>query len=740
MSTAKKDSGINISVITFLKSIGNQFKRGDRKLTGSASSRPRHTSSRRRLFVPIVASAALLIGIVSPLPSAFAASPTIQAIPGVTIPVTGATPVSTITSTAEYSGTVAWSGTPLTFVAGVVYTATITLTCITCTDLNVSADFYSVAGATATNSLNSGVVTAVFAATASTITYAAGGGLGTAPTQVDTAPGNTFTLAAANSFTRLGYTFSKWNDGNSSYDAGTLYTMPSANVILTAVWTADTNNITYNNEGATTAESGGSTTYTTGAAVATLPTTAPLKTGYTFAGWFAAATGGTALTDGTYTPSTPFGAITLYAQWTALPMHTVTFNSNGGAGSMTPQVANVAIALTQNAFTYSSSYYFSGWNTSAVGSGTAYSNGATYPFTADVTLYAQWSLTQAAIDAVAAARAAAAKAATDKAAADAAAQAAADKAAADAAAKAASDKAAADAAAKAAADKAAADAAAKAVAGAKAAADARAAAIAAQAASDAASAQAKAEADAKAAAEQRSADLAAAASEARAKAAADEARAIAAAKKAPRNAKAQIAAKNAASSSTLAKASAARAAAKDVAALNSKSASDKKAVTAAISAAKAAADTAALAQAAAKASPKDAQAAADAKTASDNAAIAQAAADAAIAQALADSKAVAKAKAALAKADALAGKGTVAISKKAAGVTPVAINLASKYSGRTATIELGELVKGKWSYRVIGTVTLNKAGNANFKSRANLPKGSVISIKLGTVAIDSYAV
>ena len=128
--------------------------------------------------------------------------------------------------------------------------------------------------------------------------------------------------------------------------------------------------------------------------IANVPTALTLNTftraGYSFSGWNTAANGtGTAYADGaTYS----FAAdITLYAQWTALPNHTVTFNSNGGTGTMSNQVANVPTALTLNTFTRAG-YSFSGWNTAANGSGTAYANGATYSFTADVTLYAQWTI------------------------------------------------------------------------------------------------------------------------------------------------------------------------------------------------------------------------------------------------------------------------------------------------------------------------------------------------------------
>jgi hypothetical protein len=46
--------------------------------------------------------------------------------------------------------------------------------------------------------------------------------------------------------------------------------------------------------------------------------------------------------------------------------------------------------LTDNSFVYEG-YSFSDWNTAANGSGTSYLNGATFDFTASITLYAQWA-------------------------------------------------------------------------------------------------------------------------------------------------------------------------------------------------------------------------------------------------------------------------------------------------------------------------------------------------------------
>ena len=50
--------------------------------------------------------------------------------------------------------------------------------------------------------------------------------------------------------------------------------------------------------------------------------------------------------------------------------------------------------MSANAFTRSG-YTFTGWNTVADGSGTAYTDSESYPFTSGATLYAQWTSTLA---------------------------------------------------------------------------------------------------------------------------------------------------------------------------------------------------------------------------------------------------------------------------------------------------------------------------------------------------------
>ncbi|MGH7174954.1 MAG: InlB B-repeat-containing protein, partial [Minisyncoccia bacterium] len=75
-----------------------------------------------------------------------------------------------------------------------------------------------------------------------------------------------------------------------------------------------------------------------------------------------------------------------------------TFNSNfpyvtGGSGSMSVEYfqSGVSKTLTSNAFA-DTGYTFTGWNTAANGSGTAYTNSQSITIYAGVTLYAQWTI------------------------------------------------------------------------------------------------------------------------------------------------------------------------------------------------------------------------------------------------------------------------------------------------------------------------------------------------------------
>ena len=78
----------------------------------------------------------------------------------------------------------------------------------------------------------------------------------------------------------------------------------------------------------------------------------------------------------------------------ALVPATITFDSNGGSGSVDVINTYVGVANTipSNSLTRTG-YTFNGWNTASDGSGTTYATGSTITPTGNVTLYAQWQTT-----------------------------------------------------------------------------------------------------------------------------------------------------------------------------------------------------------------------------------------------------------------------------------------------------------------------------------------------------------
>lgn len=96
---------------------------------------------------------------------------TATTIVGVTPPVMGETPVSSLPATAEYTATIAWNPTSSPFAAATAYTATITLTAKTGYTLTgITVNQFKIAGATAVvNQANSATITATFPITGNTL-------------------------------------------------------------------------------------------------------------------------------------------------------------------------------------------------------------------------------------------------------------------------------------------------------------------------------------------------------------------------------------------------------------------------------------------------------------------------------------------------------------------------------------------------------------------------------------------
>ena len=140
--------------------------------------------------------------------------------------------------------------------------------------------------------------------------------------------------------------------------------------------------VTYDANGGQNSQSVGYATSVSSAV--TLPT--PTLSGYAFAGWYTAASGG-AKVGGAGDSYTPASNITLYAQWAKLGS-VVTYNANGGScGTASEKYTGTALTLPTPT---RDGYWFIGWYDAAEGGNKIGDADASYNPTGDITLYAQW--------------------------------------------------------------------------------------------------------------------------------------------------------------------------------------------------------------------------------------------------------------------------------------------------------------------------------------------------------------
>ncbi len=119
------------------------------------------------------------------------------------------------------------------------------------------------------------------------------------------------------------------------------------------------------------------------------------RTGYLFDKWNTEADGSGTNYQNSQAMSGINQNLKLYAQWNPIT-YTVSYNANGGVGTMSSQsfVYDVSKALNTNTFT-KEGYRFASWNTKADGSGKVYANEAvvsnlTSVNLKNIVLYAQW--------------------------------------------------------------------------------------------------------------------------------------------------------------------------------------------------------------------------------------------------------------------------------------------------------------------------------------------------------------
>jgi hypothetical protein len=203
--------------------------------------------------------------------------------------------------------------------------------------------------------------------------------------------GSSTMLPSGSGLSNPGYSFTDWNTvaigSGTDYQAGAAYVF-SANQTLYAQWSPDTYMVSYSYDGGVATI--GAANYVVGTTALVLPTST--LSGSTFDGWFTARTGGTLIGVGgsTYVPTE---SIQVFAQWTSVAIDVLTFDSNGGTGSLAPYSGEngSSTALPTIDGVTNLGFAFSGWNTQADGGGTQYSEGENLTLSGSETLYAQWT-------------------------------------------------------------------------------------------------------------------------------------------------------------------------------------------------------------------------------------------------------------------------------------------------------------------------------------------------------------
>ncbi len=236
------------------------------------------------------------------------------------------------------------------------------------------------------------------------------GNWGIKPSKVNSAANSSYIPAP----TAEGTTIDATNSANAEANSYTIalgakadYSLPAGRYSNTFVITAVANpvgfTITYNKN--TEDEVGNMPTNQAGSLEdtdITVSANVPTRTGYTFNGWCnttVTTTDGISSCGGTtYNPGDTFAAsmqttnnLALTAMWNRTFI--LNFDANEGTGTMSSQtITGNSANINENTFTRDG-YDFTGWNTLANGTGTAYTSGAVYTVPAtgtSQTLYAQW--------------------------------------------------------------------------------------------------------------------------------------------------------------------------------------------------------------------------------------------------------------------------------------------------------------------------------------------------------------
>ena len=200
----------------------------------------------------------------------------------------------------------------------------------------------------------------------------------------------TVTALGRGSLVKTGYAFDNWNtkpDGTGTeQEAGSTFVIGASNVTFYAQWTVKAYNVTFDSQ-----EGSSITSYMVKWNCLASEPNSPIRTAYTFSGWYKESG---CINPWVFATDTVISNVTLYAKWTA-NNYTITFDKNdaGASGTMPAQTITYGSSAKLTACTFTKTgWTFAGWATTS-GGDVVYADGASYIMgTADVTLYAKWTI------------------------------------------------------------------------------------------------------------------------------------------------------------------------------------------------------------------------------------------------------------------------------------------------------------------------------------------------------------
>lgn len=191
-----------------------------------------------------------------------------------------------------------------------------------------------------------------------------------------------------NGFWKDGHNFSHWTDQYGAVYYNGWNRGADQDMTFTANWAPWQHTVAYNANGGWGEPGAQTKTY---GSLLYLSPTVPARTGYNFLHWTGDYNVGSYAAGAAYGVDFNGGTVTLYAQWNA-NKYTVSYNANGGSGTMSSDTAtyDAAFSVKSNSFT-KTGYEFAGWNDKADGTGNNWTGwSGTWNRTGDLTLYAQW--------------------------------------------------------------------------------------------------------------------------------------------------------------------------------------------------------------------------------------------------------------------------------------------------------------------------------------------------------------